>query len=197
MRAGLRTCLQDQGEFDVVGEAASGEEALARALDLDPDVVLMDVVLPDHSGVGVIRAIRDDLPAVRIVVLTALADDRAAQGAMRAGAAAYVLKGAPLEDVRQSIRLVTSDRVRLPSGAAPPGCIERPFGMTLRELDVLTLLAEGKTNKEIARALGLTQETAKTYVKRVLAKLEVENRTEAAIVAISSGLARPSSHWST
>lgn len=195
MRAGLQASLRHEDGFDVVGEAVSGEEALERALDLQPDVVLMDVVLPDREGVDTIRVIRGLLPDVRIVVLTALADDRAAQQAMRAGAAAYVLKDASLDELRQSLWLVTSDRVRLPSSLAPPGRIERPFGITVREHEVLGQLAEGKTNKEIASALEVTQETAKTYVKRVLAKLGVDNRTEAAIVAISSGLARPSSHW--
>ncbi len=195
VRAGLHASLHQADGFDVVGEAVTGEQALERALDLLPDVVLMDVVLPDRSGVDVIRVIRGLLPDVRIVVLTAVADDLAAQQAMRAGAAAYVLKDAPLDELRQSIRLVTSDRVRLPNWIAPPARMERPFGITVREHEVLTQLAEGKTNKEIARELAVTQETAKTYVKRVLAKLGVENRTEAAIVAISSGLARPCSHW--
>jgi DNA-binding NarL/FixJ family response regulator len=179
-----------------MGEAAGGEEALERAVALEPDVVLMDVLLPDRDGIEIIRVIRGLLPDARVVILTALADDRAAQQAMRAGAAAYVLKDAPLEELRQSIRLVTSDRVKLPTWVAPSGRTERPFGITVREQEVLAQLAEGKTNKEIARALAVTQETAKTYVKRVLAKLGVDNRTEAAIVAISSGLARPSNRWS-
>ena len=196
VRAGLHASLRQEDGFDVVGEAVTGEEGLERALDLQPDVLVMDVVLPDRSGVDVIRVMRGLLPDVRIVVLTALADDRAAQQAMRAGAAAYVLKDAPLDELRQSIRLVTSERVRLPNWIAPPDRMERPFGITVREHEVLAQLAEGKTNKEIARELAVTQETAKTYVKRVLAKLGVENRTEAAIVAISSGLARPCSHWS-
>jgi DNA-binding NarL/FixJ family response regulator len=196
VRAGLHASLRREDGFDVVGEAVTGEEALERALDLQPDVLLMDVILPDRSGVDVIRVMRGLLPEVRIVVLTALADDRAAQQAMRAGAAAYVLKDAPLDELRQSIRLVTSDRVRLPNWIAAPARPERPFGITVREHEVLAQLAEGKTNKEIARELAVTQETAKTYVKRVLAKLGVENRTEAAIVAISSGLARPCTHWS-
>ncbi len=196
MRAGLRASLRDQDGFEVVGDAVSGEEALERAVDLNPDVLLIDVVLPDRDGVEVIRILRGLLPEVRMVVLTALADDRAAEQAMRAGAAAYVLKDAPLEELRQSIRLVTSDRVKLPSTLPTAGRLERPFGITLREHEVLTQLAEGKTNKEIASALAVTQETAKTYVKRVLAKLGVQNRTEAAIVAISSGLVRPSTRWS-
>lgn len=192
MRAGLHATLRVEDGFDVVGEAVSGEEALARVVELRPDVVLMDVILPDRGGVDLIRVIRGLLPDVRVVILTALADDRIAQQAMRAGAAAYVLKDAPLDEMRQSIRLVTSDRVRLPTWVVPSGRTERPFGITGREHEVLSQLAEGKTNKEIARALAVTQETAKTYVKRVLAKLGVENRTEAAIVAISSGLVRPS-----
>ncbi len=194
-RAGLRSSLQGDGGFEIVGEAASGAEALGRVQDVHPDVVLIDVNLPDRSGVEVIRAIRSALPHVRIVVLTALADDQVVQQVLWAGAAAYVLKSASLEELRESIRMVTSDRVRLPTGAAAAGRAGLPFGITTRELEVLTHLAEGSSNKEIARALAVTQETAKTYVKRVLAKLEVQNRTEAAIVAISIGLAPPLSHW--
>lgn len=196
MRAGLGTCLRVEDGFDIVGEAASGAEALQRARELDPDVVLMEMILSDGGGVDVIRAMRRALSGVRVVVLTALADELAAEEAIRAGAAAYVLKDAPLEILRESIRLVTSDRVRLASGAAAARSIERPFGVTARELQVLTEIAEGKINKEIARTLGVSQETAKTYVKRILAKLGVENRTEAAIVAVSRGLVRPRNRWS-
>lgn len=196
MRAGLRASLRGEDGFDVLGEAATGEEALERVVDLDPDVVLMDVVLPDRDGIDIVRVIRGLRSNVRIVILTSLADDLAAQHAMRAGAAAYVLKGAPLDELRQSIWLVTSESVKLPTWAAASGRPERPFGITVREQEVLSQLAEGKTNKEIARTLAVTPETAKTYVKRVLAKLGVDNRTEAAIVAISTGLARPCSRWS-
>lgn len=195
MREGLRLVLSTQPDFQVVGEAASGAEALALARALRPDVTLMDLEMPDTDGVGAIRRILREMPGARIVVYTAFYSDEQILGAMRAGARGYLLKGGPREEIFRAVRvahaggsliepLVASRLLRQVSQPAGQG--SEP--LTARETEVLCLLARGLANKAIAVELGTTERTVKFHVSSILGKLGVTNRTEAVTAAASRGL---------
>jgi DNA-binding NarL/FixJ family response regulator len=191
VREGLRMFLVPELGFEVVGEAADGAVAVELARSLHPDLVLMDLLLPGLGGVEATAAIRAELPAVQVMVLTSVLDDTSIRQAIEAGAAGYLLKETSGEDLRVALRAVAAGQVQLAPkavrrllGPRPAG----PGGLSERELEVLEGIAEGKANKEIARDLGLSPETVKTYVKRVLHKLGVRTRTEAAMQALARGL---------
>ena len=188
VRQGLRMFLTPDVGFEVVGEAADGQEAIDQARALRPEVVVMDLLLPGMSGIDATAAIRAELPEVEVVVLTSVDDDAAIVHAVRAGAAGYLLKDATGDELRGALRAALAGHMQLSSEAA-----NRLLngGLTLeRELDVLDKLAEGKANKEIARELDLSPETVKTYVKHILDKLGVHTRTQAAVQAVTRGLLR-------
>jgi two-component system, NarL family, response regulator LiaR len=194
VREGLRAFLRLQEGIDVVGEAAGAEEAIRIAAAASPDVVLLDLVMPDGDGIGAIRRLREVAPGARVLVLTSFADDAQIFAAMAAGAAGYLLKDVDPGALAEGIRDVHAGRPALhPSvaarlmrrGGSPPPA---HGDITAREHDVLRLVVEGLPNKQIAQRLGIGEKTVKTHVSRVLAKLGVEDRTQAAVLAIREGL---------
>jgi DNA-binding NarL/FixJ family response regulator len=194
VRDGLVAVLGTQEDFAVVGEAASGDELLDRALALRPDVVLTDLEMPGMDGGAAIRALRRALPDTPVVVLTAFDTDNRIVGALEAGARGYLLKGAPRAEIFRAIRvvaaggsllepLVASHLIRRISGDRPAH-----EALTAREAEVLQMLAQGQPNKQIARDLGITERTVKFHVSAILAKLGVANRTEAIARAAQRGI---------
>jgi NarL family two-component system response regulator LiaR len=194
VREGLRAFLRLQEGIDVVGEAAGADEAVRVARASLPDVVLLDLVMPDGDGIGAIRRLLEVTPSLRVLVLTSFADDAQIFAAMAAGAAGYLLKDVDPEALADGIRDVHAGRPALhPSVAAR--LMRRTVSpraahddLTARERDVLRLVVEGLANKQIAQRLGIGEKTIKTHVSRVLAKLGVADRTQAAVLAIREGL---------
>ncbi len=185
--------LEADDELAVVGEARNGEEALRLARELSPDIVLMDLLMPVMNGVDATIAIRKDLPNTEVLALTSVSNERSIVGAMRAGAIGYVLKEVEGDTLRRSIKAAAAGQVQLsPQVAARligeiPGPAHIP-ALTSRETEVLRWLAAGESNKEIASRLFVSDETVKTHVSNILAKLEVLSRTQAALYAIRVGL---------
>jgi NarL family two-component system response regulator LiaR len=194
VREGLRAFLRLQEGIDVVGEAAGADEAIRVAAAASPDVVLLDLVMPDGDGIGAIRRLAEVAPGVRVLVLTSFADDAQIFAALAAGATGYLLKDVDPAVLADAIRDVHAGRPALhPSVAARlmrrGGGPARSLGdITAREHDVLRLMVEGLPNKQIAQRLGIGEKTVKTHVSRVLAKLGVADRTQAAVLAIREGL---------
>jgi two-component system response regulator DegU len=198
MRHGLRTILELEDGFEVVGEAADGKEAVERALALRPDVVLMDVQMPRLSGVAATAAITAALPETRVIILTTFEREEYVFEGLKAGARGHLLKEIPAEELLATIRRVHAGESVIQPRLATRLITEfsqRRAGDTLpysplteRELAVLRLLTEGQSNKEIARELGLTEGTVKNYVSTILDKLQAANRTQAALVARETGL---------
>jgi NarL family two-component system response regulator LiaR len=196
VRQGLRSFLQLQPDLEVVGEAADGEEAVTRAGDMLPDVVLLDLLMPRVSGIQAIRRIRGASPNTRIIVLTSYADDSKVVPAVRAGAAAYLLKDAEPHELADAIRAVHRGEGLLHPAVTARVLQEVARGsrsrlreiLTERELDVLGLIAHGRSNREIARDLAISEKTVKTHVSNLLAKLQVADRTQAALYAVREGL---------
>jgi NarL family two-component system response regulator LiaR len=194
VRQGLRGFLRLQEGVEVVGEAASAAEAVEIAGNVSPDVVLLDLVMPDGNGISVLRRLIDVAPGVRVLVLTSFADDAQIFAAMAAGASGYLLKDIDPQALADAIRDVHAGRPALhPSVAARlmrQGATPRVAhdDLTARERDVLRLMVEGLANKQIAQRLGIGEKTIKTHVSRVLAKLGVADRTQAAVLAIREGL---------
>ncbi|GAA0470834.1 DNA-binding response regulator [Paractinoplanes deccanensis] len=191
VRRGLRTFLELAGDLEVVGEAADGPTALEMTAELTPDVILLDMVLPGMDGVEVLRELRRrDLPA-RALVVTSFTDRARLLPAVRAGARGYLSKDVDPHALVAAVRSVAAGHLLLePEVAtallgAPP---EEP-PLTARERDVLALLAEGRSNREIARALVVAEKTVKTHVSSILLKLGLSDRTQAALHAVRTGLA--------
>jgi DNA-binding NarL/FixJ family response regulator len=194
VRQGLKMFLALDTELQVVGEAPSGAEALRLARELEPDVVLMDLLMPVMDGVAATESIRRELPDVEVIALTSLLEDQAIFKAMRAGAIGYLLKDTQSEELRRAIKAAAAGQVQLsPQVAArlmrEAPAPESPETLTQRETDVLRLLAQGKSNKEIAAALIIGEKTVKTHVSNILGKLGVPSRTQAALYAVRVGLA--------
>ena len=197
-RSGLRNLLQDEG-FDVV-EARSGEQAVEAAAALAPDAVLMDLNMPGISGVEATRRVKEAAPATPVVMLTVSADEQDVVDAVLAGACGYLLKDAALEEIVGSIRAAVEgaswvsprvatallDRVREANERAP---VAAPAAkLTDREIEILRLIAEGKDNAEIGAALYISPRTVKNHISSLLAKLQIENRIQAAVYAVRTGL---------
>jgi len=193
VRQGLRIFLGTERNFDVVGEAATGEEAVRLARELRPDIVLMDLLMPGMGGIEATRVIRSELEGVEVVALTSVLDDESVVAAVRAGALGYLLKTADAVDLRRALHAAAGGQVQLDPAAAArlvrevrsPG---GPEALTEREIEVLRLLALGLANKEIGRELGISEDTVKTHVSRILAKLGAQSRTQAALHAMRLGL---------
>ena len=194
VREGLRTFLELQDGIEVVGEAADGEEALAEAERVQPDVVLMDLVMPRLGGVEAMRGLRRRAPSARVVILTSFLDDERLLPAVRAGAAGYLLKNVEPRELARAIRLADAGEAlldpavaaRLVDALVDDGEDERPE-LTPREQEVLDLLARGLANKRIAQELRIAEKTVKTHVSHVLAKLGVSDRTQAALYVARAG----------
>ncbi len=198
VRKGLRTFLKYDPELEVVGEAANGAEALTRARELKPDVVLMDLLMPVMDGIQATAAIRRELPEIEVLALTSVLEDASVVGAVRAGAIGYLLKDTQAEALCQAIKAAAAGQVQLTPKAAARlmqaiSAPESPEALTERETDVLRLLAQGQSNKQIARRLNNTEQTIKSHVSRILSKLGVQSRTQATLYAIRTGLVSPGS----
>jgi DNA-binding NarL/FixJ family response regulator len=190
-RRGLRALLSTVRGVQVVGEAADGREAVTLAARLKPDVVLMDLRMPTMDGVAATRELRTTVPDVKILVLTTFDDDELVRSAIDAGAAGYVLKDTPADDLADLIRITRKGYSSFAPGLVRGDAAVRaddvlatiPASLTPRERDVLRELATGATNREIAAALGLGEGTVRNYVTRILSQLNLRTRTEAALFA--------------
>ena len=202
-RAGLRSMLAGERGLEIIGEATTGREALSLCRRLQPDLVLMDVRMPEMDGLAATRAIKDECPQVRVIVVTMHENPDYLLEALKAGAAGYVLKDATQREVVGAVRQVlrgesllnaeVATRLlrRLAEETARPH--EAPLAqLTPREVEVLRLLAQGLTNREIAARLIVSVGTVKVHVERILAKLGVSDRTQAAVRAVTLGRASPS-----
>ncbi len=195
VRDGLRGMLDAQPDLEVLAEAANGHQALAAVAREAPDVVLMDLRMPELDGVEATRRIREGHPGVSVLVLTTYDDDTAILRAVEAGATGYLLKDAPREDLFAAVRAAARGETTLaPSVAAKlmRGLGREPDaeGLTEREREVLALVADGATNRSIARQLHLSEATVKTHLVHVYAKLGVDDRTAAVTTALRRGLLR-------
>jgi two-component system, NarL family, response regulator LiaR len=198
VRKGLRGFLAYDAELDVVGEAADGAEALRLARELTPDVVLMDLLMPGMDGISATAAIRRELPETEVLALTSVLEDASVVGAVRAGAIGYLLKDTQAEALCQAIKAAAAGQVQLTPKAAARlmqaiSTPKSPEALTERETEVLRLLAQGYSNKQIAHNLHNTEKTIKTHVSRILSKLGVQSRTQATLYAIRTGLVSPGS----
>jgi DNA-binding NarL/FixJ family response regulator len=194
VRHGLRTFLDIQDDIEVVGEAADGAQAVEQAEVLRPDVMLLDLQLPSVDGVEALRMLRDRDNPTRVLVLTSFTEPAKVVPALRAGAAGYLFKDVDPEALAQAIRAVHAGQVLLePEVAAAllkgESADGRVDSLTDREREVLVEIARGRSNREIARALVLSEKTVKTHVSSILAKLGLADRTQAALYAVRSGLA--------
>jgi DNA-binding NarL/FixJ family response regulator len=193
VRQGLTMYLKLDPEIEVVGEAANGEEAVSKARGLQPDVVLMDLLMPVMDGIAATEKIKADVPEVEVVALTSVLDDGAVTRAVRAGAIGYLLKNTKPRELSGAIRGAAAGQVQLVPEAAAKlmremRAPERPEALTARETEVLKLVARGKANKQIARELFVEEKTVKAHVSGVLKKLGVSSRTQAALHAVRTGL---------
>ncbi len=193
VRQGLRMFLSLDPQLDVVGEAADGAEAVKLARELQPDVVLMDILMPVMDGIQATAAIRGEMPDTEVLALTSVLDDGSVVGAIRSGAIGYLLKDTKAEDLCRMIKAAAAGQVQLAPEAAARlmrevRAPESPEPLTERETEVLRLMAMGKANKEIARALTIGEQTVKTHVSNILSKLGVQSRTQAALHAARIGL---------
>lgn len=193
MRQGVRMLLSLDPELQVVGEAANGRDAVDLTHKLRPDVVLMDLVMPVMDGLAAIIEIRRELPETEIVALTSVLEDSIVTDVVRAGAIGYLLKDASGEELVKAIKSAAAGQVHLSPQAAARlvrdvRAPDHPQTLTSRETDVLKLLAQGQSNKEIAQALAIGEKTVHSHVSNILAKLNVPSRTQAALYAIRTGL---------
>ena len=207
VRAGFRMILDAEDDLEIVGEAADGAEAVERALELQPDVVLMDIRMPELDGIEATRRIaggEDDTDPIRVLMLTTFDLNEYVYEALRAGAAGFLLKDAPPEQLVDAIRVVASGEALLAPSITrrvieefvrrpPPteGLPEQVADLTAREVEVLRLIARGRSNAEIATELFLGETTVKTHVARILQKLGVRDRVQAVVLAYETGLVQP------
>lgn len=193
VRDGLAAMLATQPDFAVVGEAGNGAEAVAEAARLRPDVVLMDLEMPELDGIEAIKRMRAADPSVQVVVLTAFDTDERIVGSLQAGAQGYLLKGAPRAEIFAAIRTVSAGGALIPPVVASKllrqvRAVKSPDALTAREAEVLSLVASGLANKEIAARLSISERTVKFHVSAVLSKLGAKNRTQAVRLAREMGL---------
>jgi len=189
LREGVAAILEDRTDMVLVGEARDGVEAIVQFRDLQPDVTLMDLQMPGMGGVEAIKAIRDEHPDARIVVLTTYDGDVQAVRALRAGALGYLLKSSLRTEMLDAIHAVRQGRRYLHRSIADEIAIHvLDDGLSEREVAVLQLVAVGKANKQIARELGISEETVKGYLKTIFTKLNVSDRTHAVTVAARRGI---------
>ncbi|MET7620620.1 response regulator transcription factor [Streptomyces sp. NPDC005408] len=196
VRRGLRTFLEVQDDIEVVGEAADGAEGVARAEELKPDVVLMDVKMPGTDGIDALRKLRELANPAKVLIVTSFTEQRTVVPALRAGASGYVYKDVDPEALAGAIRSVHAGHVLLQPEVAgallsqddPSSGTGRGTTLTEREREVLGLIADGRSNREIARALVLSEKTVKTHVSNILMKLDLADRTQAALWAVRHGL---------
>jgi DNA-binding NarL/FixJ family response regulator len=189
LRQGLGALIGSVPDMTLVGEAANGRDAIQQFRTHRPDVTLMDLQMPEMSGIDAIIAIRNEFPEARIIVLTTYAGDAQALRAIRAGARGYLLKNAPHTEVLDTIRAVHAGRKAM-SGEVSFELAEHSMddALTPAEIRVLRLIAEGNANKEIANVLALSEETVKRHVGNILSKLGAKDRTHAAMIGLKRGI---------
>ncbi|PMC40186.1 DNA-binding response regulator [Bacillus sp. UMB0899] len=198
VRRGLLFFLKTQKDIEIIGEATNGKEAVKLAAELNPDVVLMDLSMPEMDGVMATKAIRETNATVKIIILTSYGDQDHVIPALRAGASGYQLKDIEPDDLVQTIRDVLQGQSKLHpkvtshvmAHLSTPATIPSQTKideLTKREKEVLNELAKGKSNKEIASALFITEKTVKTHISNILSKLQLSDRTQAAIYAVKNG----------
>jgi NarL family two-component system response regulator LiaR len=199
VRQGLRTFLELQPDIVVLGEARDGQQAVEMAQKLRPDVVLMDLVMPRLDGIGATRQIKALRSAIQVIALTSFTEDEQVFPAIQAGASSYLLKDVSPEDLVEAIRAAHRGEARLHPDVtrmlmdqvtqqAVPVSQTLPEALTARELEVVQLVAQGRSNQEIAQALVISEKTVKTHISNVLGKLQLNDRTQLAIYAIKHGL---------
>lgn len=198
VRKGIQFLLSTEDDIDVIGEVADGAEAVARAEALKPDVILMDLVMPEMDGIEATREIAARQPGTRVLVLTSFAADDKVFPAIKAGALGYLLKDSSPDDLVQAIRRVHRGEPSLEASIARKVLTEMAGGpkkplsddpLTERELDILRLIARGCSNKEIAEQLVIADITVRTHVSNILGKLHLASRTQAALYAVREGIA--------
>jgi len=199
VRKGTRALLNEVEGFEIVGEAATGEEAVLLAISLKPDVILMDLVMPGMGGIEAISQITARNPQAHILALTSFANDDKVFPAIKAGALGYILKSSDPEDLVQAIWQVQRGEPSLQPSIArkvlreishPPHGNPTPEPLTEREMEVLRLVAQGSSNQDIASQLSITEATVRTHVSNVLSKLQLANRVQAALYALRAGITR-------
>jgi two-component system, NarL family, response regulator LiaR len=201
VRQGLTTFLELQDDIEIVAQASDGEEAARAAERTKPDVALMDLMMPRLDGIEAIARIAKASPSTRVIVLTSFADDDRIFAAIRAGAAGYLMKDVSPQDLAKAVRMVhAGEPILHPSvarrlmeevGRPAPDAMPPGEHLTDRELDVIRLIARGRSNKEIAQDLVLSEKTVKTHVSNILQKLHLSDRTQAALYAVRQGIAEP------
>ncbi|MEU2286936.1 response regulator transcription factor [Streptomyces sp. NPDC013178] len=205
VRSGLRVLIADHPDLEVVGEAATGAEAVRLVSDISPDVVVMDIRMPGMDGIEATRRITAGPATTRVLVLTTFDDDDHVYGALRAGASGFVVKDMAVDDILGAIRVVAGGDALIAPGVTrrliadfvgrPPAVPEHPprpvEGITEREREVLTLVGRGRSNSEIAEDLFITVATAKSHVSRLLTKLGARDRVQLVITAYEMGLVKP------
>ena len=199
VREGLRALIDVQPDMELVGEAADGVEAVQKARSLQPDVILLDLVMPHKGGLDAIGEIKEESPDMRILVLTSFAEDDKVFPAIKAGALGYLLKDSSAQELLQAIRDVdrgeptmhpTIARKLMRELQRPPELPPTEDPLTEREVEVLKFVAQGLSNREIADILVISERTVRTHVTNILSKLHLANRTQAALYALREGLAR-------
>ncbi|SNX62799.1 LuxR family two component transcriptional regulator [Streptomyces sp. TLI_55] len=208
VRQGFTVLLNTQPDIEVVGQAVDGLDAVKQVAELAPDVVLMDIRMPELGGIEATRLITEATPQIRVLVLTTFDLDEYVYEALRAGASGFLLKDASADQLAEAVRVVAAGDALLAPGITrrlitefsrldnrpKPPLKERVGELTERETEVLTLIAQGLSNAEIAQRLVVAEQTVKTHVGRILVKLGLRDRTQAAVFAYESGLVRPSGY---
>ena len=198
LREGLRRSMTEEG-FQVVGEAGDGEEAVRLAAKLQPDVILMDVSMPDVDGVEATRRIRDLIPETRVIMLTMHPDQDVVAAALRAGAAGYLVKDCSTEEIAEAVRLAASDDAAISADVAAsmldevrrlPDEPDEDRVVTKREEEVLQLIADGCSTTEVAEQLFISQKTVKNHLASIYQKLDARDRTQAVLRAVRMGIVR-------
>ena len=201
-REGIKDLLEDEKGITVVGEASSGPEVVAMARKLKPDVILMDIKLPQMDGVSATRVIRKECPNTNVLILSSYEDEAHVTEAIQAGANGYLSKMLPASELVHALKTFNSEGVMIPQPImgkliqglrqmGTPGYDSAPDSLTATEIKVMALLGKGKSNKEIAAELGCSVKTVKNHLNSVFQKLGVSNRTEAVVKAIEKGLISP------
>ncbi|MFD4525193.1 response regulator [Streptomyces sp. NPDC058470] len=208
VRQGFTVLLNTQPDIEVVGQAVDGLDAIAQVAELTPDVVLMDIRMPELGGIDATRRITDETPRIKVLVLTTFDLDEYVYDALRAGASGFLLKDASADQLAEAVRVVAAGDALLAPGitrrliaefsrldSTPRSPLKQRVGeLTERETEVLAHIAQGLSNAEIAERLVVAEQTVKTHVGRILVKLGLRDRTQAAVFAYESGLVRPSGY---
>ncbi len=197
VREGLKAVFDQGDEVEVVGEAGSGEEALEMVGKVEPDVILMDISMPGMNGIQATKMIRENHPSAKVVMLTMLDQEGYVYEAVKAGATGYMLKNTSSDDLVHAIQTVFDGKALLHPDATAQLLKEfvtladhkaKDYGLSAREMEVMQLLSEGNTNKEIAKALWISEQTVKTHVAHIFDKLGTSDRTETVATALRNGL---------